>query len=68
MNCARCGGILKASSEKVRFPKQAETGITGAAKMDYHMHIHPCDACFEAAMKPVRALKNALDSLERLEG
>ncbi|OOE15163.1 hypothetical protein BSR09_00740 [Stutzerimonas degradans] len=57
--CADCGTTLKLSHEGKKSMDYVADGITGAAKVEQNVFIHPCQKC----MKPSQEIKAALKTL-----
>ena len=69
--CTQCGSKLRLTYDDL--PKQqpyqpeADCGITGAAMRSVRVGIHPCAKCYGAAVKPMRALKEAIDAAANMK-
>lgn len=63
--CAKCGGLLSLSYEtpKSISGSYVSDGVTGAAKVENQIAVHPCDRCYSAVTKPLLALRDALSTL-----
>ncbi|HTH45555.1 MAG TPA: hypothetical protein VL528_10795 [Oxalicibacterium sp.] len=63
--CTNCGHQLALSHDAPRglgieYAPDKEDGITGAAKVEQSIGVHPCQNCYTKATAPLRALREAL--------
>jgi hypothetical protein len=62
--CTDCGNPLNASYDKPKSGGQFDGSITGAAKVEQVIAIHPCEHCLGAARRPLRLMREALKSFD----
>lgn len=63
-SCAICGSPLRVSYAKPKaldLHPEANDGITGAAKVEMTISVHPCDKCYKDAVRPLHLLSEALN-------
>lgn len=62
--CAKCGNSVKLSYEEPKvdsFDREVVNDrITGAAKVDQSVYLHPCQKCYGEATAPIEALRQVL--------
>lgn len=60
--CAKCGALLMLSYDapKTSIDDIKNDGITGAAKVNQKIAIHPCEKCYGEAMHPLNLLREAI--------
>lgn len=63
--CAQCGTTLAMSytAPKAAYDSSTEDHITGAAKVEQRLAIHPCRKCYGEAIAPLEALRSALKAI-----
>jgi hypothetical protein len=69
--CANCGQQLRLSYEAPKTTKYnqfADSGITGACKVEQDVSIYPCDSCYGEAIRPIKALADAMKAAESHAG
>ncbi len=68
--CAKCGDQLALTHQPAKsneYAPEKSDGITGAAKVEQAIGIHPCQRCYSEATEPIKALRAALNSIARTE-
>lgn len=62
--CANCGNSVRLSNEPPKvasYDKEVvDDGITGAAKVEQSLYLHPCQKCYGEATAPIEALRQVL--------
>lgn len=64
--CSQCGEKLALTykpAKSTEYHPEKEDGITGAAKVEQRIGIHPCRQCYGAAIEPLEALRKALGAI-----
>lgn len=69
--CAKCGGPLALSYDMPkdnRFYQAESDNITGAAKVEEKIAIHPCEKCYGEAIAPIKQFASLISAISKIEG
>lgn len=71
LRCASCWRVLRMTYNPKGKDNHVDTGewdddrITGAAKVEATVYVHPCEHCYGESRRPLELLKEAIGAVEK---